>query len=249
MYSLDYAGYDATAHDFTYGLFPAEMYAMARLSAIQADPNSNYWRTALVDNLNMLNAGTAVTWYKDTPEDSSAAYDVARIAVAANYVNHADKTIWRDGVISLLSDLDDNAAAPVMAVGASVWALASTGDISADTRVVWPGESWEAQVKDLPTVLAALQAPDNTFYTKFDPELGYGFTETTAMGALGLMAADASSGSYLYSLRATLATGVLEAGVADPGGEVYWAINNPLSGAQYFLGGETLVDVPPESLS
>ena len=96
-YSLSYAGYDASNHRFTYGLFPAEMYAMARLSAIQADPHNNYWRTALVDNLNSLNAGAVVTWYQDTREDSAAAYDVARIAVAANYADHASKTVWRDG--------------------------------------------------------------------------------------------------------------------------------------------------------
>jgi len=194
-YALNSAGYNPSTGGFSFSLIPAEAYAMARLSAIQANPGSNYWRTALVDDLNAVNATAAtILWYQNdlNAEDSSAVYDVARMAVAADYVGHASTTTWRDGVITLLSDIENSDASPVMALGAAVWALASTGDISADTRVVWTG----IQVKDLPGVLAGWQAPDNSFYTKFDITMGEGFTETTALGTLGLQAADASSPSY-----------------------------------------------------
>jgi|SaaInl4_150m_RNA_FD_contig_31_1371219_length_2027_multi_3_in_0_out_0_2 hypothetical protein len=239
-YSLDYAGYNAGTSSFNFALFPAEAYAMARLSAIQATPASNQWRTALLDNLNVVNAGTAITAYQTISEDSDAVYDVARMAVAANYVNHASKTTWRDGLITLLGDVENSDAAPVMALGSAVWALASTGDMSTDTRVVWTG----VQVMDLPGILAGWQAPDDSFHTKFDNSLGEGFTETTVMGTLGLIAADASSASYSYTAEITAAVDVLESGVANPGGEVYWGINDPLSGDHYFLTGETLEAIP-----
>ena len=234
-YSLDYAGYNAGTSSFSFALFPAEAYAMARLSAIQATPASNQWRTALVDNLNAVNTGTAIAAYQ-AREVSSAVYDVARMTVAANYANHSSKTIWRDGLITLLGGDLENSAAPVMALGSAVWALASTGDMSTDTGEAWTG----VQVMDLPGILAEWQAPDDSFYTRFDNTQGEGFTETTVMGALGLISADASSASYSYSVEAAAAAGVLGSGVDNPGGEVYWGINNPLSGSKYFLAGETL---------
>ena len=240
-YSLNYAGYNPSTGGFSFSLIPAEAYAMARLSAIQANPGSNSWRTALVDDLDAVNATAAtILWYQNNAEDSSAVYDVARMAVAADYAGHASTTVWRDGVITLLSDIENSDASPVMALGAAVWALASTGDISTDTRVVWTG----VQVKDLPGMLAGWQAPDDSFHTKFDNTMGEGFTETTVLGTLGLQAADASSPSYSFSSEIAAAVGVLESGVGDPGGEVYWAINNPLSGAHSFVGGETLEAIP-----
>ena len=243
-YSLNEAGYNPSTGGFTSGLFPTEMYAMARLSAIQADPDSNVWRTALVNNLNHLNPVTVIPWFQndENARDSDAVYDMARLAVAANYADHASKTAWRDGVLTLLADVDSYDAAPVMALGSAVWALGvtddistDTDDISTDTRVVWPG----VQVKDLPVELASWQAPDNSFYTKFDIDLGEGFTETTAMGALGLMAAYTSSASYSYASEIVLAANVLRAGVSDPDGEDYRANNAPMTGDDYFAAGET----------
>jgi len=192
-----------------------------------------------------LNPVTVIPWFQndENARDSDAVYDMARLAVAANYADHASKTAWRDGVLTLLADVDSYDAAPVMALGSAVWALGvtddistDTDDISTDTRVVWPG----VQVKDLPVELASWQAPDNSFYTKFDIDLGEGFTETTAMGALGLMAAYTSSASYSYASEIVLAANVLRAGVSDPDGEVYRAINDPLTGVDYFAAGETL---------
>ena len=216
-------------------LYPAEAYAMARLSEIQGDPTSNSWRTALVDNLDGVTVGTTLADWQTASLDATAVYDVARMAVAAHYADHSDKDAWRDGVVTLLADVDNSDDSSVMALGAAVWALATTGDISADTTEVWVG----VEVRDLPAMLKDLQAPDNSFYASMngtDP----GWTETTVMGTLGLMAADASSPSYSYSSQITLAMGVLEGGVSNPGGEVYWGIGDPPSGAWYFAAGETL---------
>ena len=240
-YSLRIAEYNPSNGSFGVAITGAEAYALARLSAIQADPNSNSWRTALVDYLDAVDAGATVTWYQTSADDSSAVYDVARLAVAANYANHADKTTWRNGVVTLLSDINNNDVLPVMALGAAVWGLAATGDISADATLVWPGPN--LKVQDLPGYLASKQAPDNSFYTKFDTTMGSGFTETSVMGTLGLQAADASSASYSFSSEIALAVGVLAGGV-DPDGVVYREIGNSLSDARYDYAGETLEVIP-----
>ncbi|MBT3202052.1 MAG: PEP-CTERM sorting domain-containing protein, partial [Phycisphaerales bacterium] len=241
-YSLSVAGYNSSGGTWTGSLTGAEVYSMARLSAIQATPASNSWRTALVDYLDAADAGYLVGWYGINADDSSAVYDVARRAVAAEYVNHADKAIWRDGVITLLGDVDDADASPVMALGAAVWALTATGDISTDTDVV--SVLGGVQIKDLPDELAALQdVADGSFYTKFDTAAGSGYTETTVMGTLGLQAADASSLAYSYSSEIASAVGVLKGGVGA-GGEVYWKISDSLSGGYAFAAGETLEAIP-----
>ena len=176
------------AYSLSFGsseLFPAEAYAMARLSAIQDDPSNNPWRTALVDNLNATDPDATITSYQANPDVdvSIAVYDVARMAVAANYVDHADASAWREGVIALLGGVDDDAGSPVMALGAAVWALALTGDISKDTTVVWAKTG--VLVKDLPGILAGRQRLDGSFYAALYSDVDSGYTETTVMATLG----------------------------------------------------------------
>lgn len=238
-YSLDYAGYNQFTGKFVYGLYAAQAYAMSRLSQIQANPSSNSWRTALVDNLNALDAASAISAYRSNADDSSAVYDVARWTVAAYAVGHPSLATWRDGLLTVLGDIDDGDAAPTMALGAALWGLASTGDISTDTREIWAGQA--TQVNELADVVANLQAPDGSFYTKFDPALGYGFTETTVMATLGLKTAD----PILYNSRSQIASAIvmLEEGVA-PSGDVYWQIGSPTSGSHGFLDGLTLELMP-----
>jgi len=237
-YSLNDAGYDLVNHTYdpNLGLYPAEAYAMARLSVIQG-PGDNIWRTALVAQLDSMNAQGIVDGYLASTDDPSPlVYNLARIAVAADYVNDGDKEIYRDGVKSLLATVNDTTSyTPVMALGAAVWALASTGDISTDS-VLLDGVS----VTDLPQELADLQAGDGSFFALFDGTIP-GETETTVMGTLGLMTADAT----FYAAEIADAVGVLESGVGDDG-EVYSVIGyiDPAYGPYYELAGETLEVIP-----
>ncbi len=239
-YSLTRVVYNSATRAFGDSLYGSEVYAMSRLSEI--DGNAvNPWRTALLDYMDYVWAAPTIVDYQDNDEDSSAVYNVARMAVAADYVKGemeypGDATDYRNGVITLLGDVDDTDGAPVMALGAAVWALASTGDINTDTTEVWAG----VLVQDLPELLADRQAADGSFYAALDSDVGSGWTETTAMATLGLMAADAT----LYATEIADAVGVLEGGVVDPGGDVYREIGVSGSGAYYFAAGETLEVIP-----
>lgn len=238
QYSLDDARYNSGTHTYdpAYGLYPVETYSMARLSAM--DPSNTTWSTALTAQLDSVNAQDFVDGYLASAEDHSPlVYNLARIAVAADYAGHADKDIYRNGVKSLLATVDDATCyAPVMALGAAVWSLASTGDISTDATEVWSG----VQVKDLPQELADLQAGDGSFFALFNSS-SPDETETTAMATLGLMTADAT----LYAAEIADAVGVLESGVGDDG-EVYSVIayDQPGYGPYYYLAGETLEVIP-----
>ncbi|GAH62678.1 unnamed protein product, partial [marine sediment metagenome] len=179
-------------------------------------------------------------------EDTSAVYDIARHTVAAFYVDAGDKATWRSGLVTALADVDDGDDSPVMALGAAVWALAKTGAVDG-TPVdsgASPGSLWDGvTLGDLPAMLAGEQAPDGSFYTKFDHNQGYGYTETTALGGLGLIAAHADNPSLgyedeIYDARLVLAGGV------DTGGEVYWKIGDSGQPQYYFAAGETLEVIP-----
>jgi hypothetical protein len=184
----------------------------------------------------MLDAASTISYYRSSEEDTAAVYDAARWTAAAYYVGHSSKTTWRNGVLTLLGDVDNSDNAPTTALGAAVWALASTGNISTDTRQVWTG----VKVNQLPGMLAGFQAPNGSFYTKFSTTMGYGFTETTAMATVGLKAA----GPTVYASQIASAINVLDGGIAASSGAVYWQIGSPASGSYYFLGGETLEAIP-----
>ena len=252
---FDEGGYNSGTGTFGAGLYASGAYAMACLSEIADDPQNNLWRTALIQDLGERNAAAEVQWYRDnsgplpgsTLDDSWAVYDLARLTVAAYAVNDSDKLVWRNGLLDALSDIDDSADAPVMALGAAVWALGRTGPIAGDAREVWSG----VEVKELPDFLADLQVSDDppnldgSFYTVFkEPGGGQpvnqssGFTETTVMATLGLIGA---SQQFYPDEIAAARLALAQAVDTDPSGQVYWEMGNSGGSPQgYYLAGETL---------
>ncbi|KPK78886.1 MAG: hypothetical protein AMJ81_14610, partial [Phycisphaerae bacterium SM23_33] len=241
-------GYTAPPGKYRDGLFAGGSYGVTRLSEISADPADNAWRTAVEDLYHQIKKDVGTQDYVDAylndsnAEDTSAAYDLARHTVAAYYVSATDRAIFRSGLIDALGDVDDGDDAPVMALGAAVWALARTGDL--DSTLVdsgaAPGSLWDGvTLADLPGMLVSQQALDGSFYTRFDHDQGSGFTETSVMGALGLIAAHQAAPSLRYGDEIVKARLVLASGV-DVGGEVYWKIADEDFASQYYLAGESL---------
>ena len=239
-YCLLNAGYDSETGEYDLGFYACGAYAMTRLSEISGTPADNTWRTALEYFYYPLTDTGSTQWYVDTfvPNGSTGVYDLARHTVAASYTGATDVEIYRSGLIRSLALINDGDGAPVMGLGVAVWSLAQTGPM--DSTLVDPGAAggslWDGvTLGDLPGMLAGQQDVDGSFFTHFDPALGSGYTETTAMGALGLIAADESTyASEILDARLALAGGV------DTGGDVYWKIGHKPSGQNYFLAGETL---------
>jgi hypothetical protein len=182
-------------------------------------------------------------------------------AAAAYYVNAADKAIWRQGLINFLATVENSTANyPVMSLGVATWALAQTGamdgtyvNLSAPPSSYWFGK----KLVDLPGLLAGHQVTsgDNagSFFWRFDhtaPGGGdpSGFTEDTAFGTLGLIAADNGNPALGYDDEILTARTVLAGGVGGDG-KVYEHIWS--GGANYHVyAGETLQALPePATLS
>ncbi len=252
----DEGGYDPGTGTYAFnGLYASGAYALTRISEISATPASNGYRTA-VDNFYeqaRISTGTQnyVNYYRDDSfaEDSSGVYDLARHTVSAYYVGATEKHLFRQGLIMALGDIDNGDNAPVMALGAAVWALSQTGPLDSTpvNPVVGPGSLWYGvTLADLPDLLVGQQTLDGSFNTTFDPADGSGFTETATMAALGLIAADEAYpspgyGAEILSARLALAGGV------DVGGEVYWEIGDSSYADSAFLAGETLEVLPEPS--
>ena len=247
----DEGGYNNSTGKYTDGLFASGAYALTLLSEVSGSPSSNSWRTAVDDFYEYVARDVADTQdyidhYLANAEDTSAVYDIARHTVAAFYVDADDKAIWRTGLTTALADVDDGDASPVMALGVAVWGLAKTGAMNGtpvDSGAA-PGSLWDGvTLGNLPEMLADEQAPDGSFYTRFDHNQGYGFTEVTAIGGLGLIAADENASGLGYSAQRVDVGEVLIPGV-DTGGEVYWKIGDDGHPQYYFLAGETLAVLP-----
>ncbi|MBM4036921.1 MAG: PEP-CTERM sorting domain-containing protein [Planctomycetes bacterium] len=256
----------------THHLVGEEAYAFARLSQINATPSANIWRTELTNLYQAISGLAAVPpnpggayppGYPGNPAGTPGYVDklrwftvynygdggnsivvnsLAHHVVAAAYVNAADLSDWRAGLVETLgmvhdvSTPGDHPGYPVMALGAAVWALASTPGGLDNTYVlpsaapvpgyeVWwdYGDNEPVTLSDLPGILGGHQDYPGTgsFYWRFDhqgdsfggPALGY--TEDTVFGTLGLIAATAN-GYGMYDLE------ILAGGSALSAGFVHW---------------------------
>lgn len=252
-YILNDAGYNSSTGSYTYGPYGGGAYALTRLSETSGNPASNTWRTALGDFYNQVSASSGGTsgyisnW--EGQEDSSAVYDIARHTVAASYVG-VDQSTWRSGLVSALADLDDTDESPVMGLGSAVWGLSLTGTMGSTVVSNDSGSHFQnVTLNQLPDMLAGHQAEDGSFNTRFDHSFGSGYTETTAMAALGLLAADGTMSGVDYDELISDSRLALAGGV-DPAGKVYWQIGDSTELQGYFLAGETLEAIPePATMS
>ena len=232
-----------------------EAYALTRLSDISADPANNAWRTsvaafyAAVSNAEGGTSGYISDLVAASGNISAAVFYIASHVAAAYYVNATDRAVWRNALIDYLGGVDDETANfPVMTLGVSLWALAKTGPL--DSTAVDPGAPptspwYGTTLADLPSMLLGHQATAGAYAGSFYWRFGHdglggdasGYTEDTAFGALGLIAAhEAGFADYdgpIGAARDALAYGV----AAD--GEVYehiWSGGLLL----YLFAGETL---------
>jgi len=207
-------------------------------------------------------------------EYSIVCNNIAHHVVAADYVNATDLPVWREGLVKTLSMVtDDTAVYPVMALGAAVWALAST-EGGLDTTEVDPlaefGDTWwigdeftghPVELWELPGILGGHQdygyvGASGTFYWRFDhaedddggPALGY--TEDTVFGTLGLQAATAN-GYGMYDLEVLAGQNALSRGWAFWGGYMgdhLWEDANfpPPGSVNWIFTGEAMRLLTPE---
>jgi hypothetical protein len=165
------------------GFLGDEAYALARLSAISDNPNSNKWRTALkffyyyVD-IDAQIGGTQgyIDSYIGT-DPSIAVFYLANHTVAAYYIDFYNKELWRNGLVKYLSHVSDvNSTYPVLAMGAATWALAKTSALNETKPISWTQEVpyWDTLIDpsgkgvpywknkklfDLPKLLMSQQVP------------------------------------------------------------------------------------------
>lgn len=188
-----------------------EAFALTLLSEISDDPNNNIWRSAVSNFYADVKdiAGTAdyMTQFEGV-EPSTAVFYLAHHVVAAYYVDATDKQIWRDNLLSLLSQVNDiSSNFPVMSLGVATWALAGTGPLDQTlVNCCNPAEDgyWnDVKLADLPSLLAGHQVADGepyagSFYWRFDhtsggsPSAASGHTEDAVFATLGLLAAKKS---------------------------------------------------------
>ena len=214
-----------------------EAYALTRLSGISPDPENNFWRTSCSHfYLAVKHSQGGTVGYIDAlvtgTDVSEAVFYLANHALAAHYVDAADKDMWRNKLIEALSLVDDNANFPVLALAASVWALVQTGPMD-DTPIdihANPDSSWKDKtLADLPDMLLGHMVTEGErageFYWRFDhrasgdpalPEVS-GFTEDTAYGLQGLASAARSNPYWNYWAAIFQAREALANGVAPDG--------------------------------
>ena len=243
------AGYGPTAGLYAVPLYAAEAYGLTRLSEISSDPFHNPWRTAASDLFDEIrrHSGTMAGFIDQIVSGygsgsiGTAVYDVARFTATAGYVTDVNLPVWRTKLMDTLADVDDYADAPVLALGAAVWALAATGDMD-DTTLSGSSPVLNGKkLSELPGMLAALQDGDGSFFWTFAGDYP-GYTEPTVMGALGLMAADDGA----YSSEISAAVSALADGV-DGDGAAYYFIGDDSTDGSYYFAGEALEVIAPEA--
>ena len=208
-----------------------DIFALTRLSQIASDPCDNPWRTIVADFYdNVKNSVGSTEDYVSTfqaVEPSTAVFYLANHVVSAYYVDAEDKQSWRQGLIDLLSRVDDSSYCPVMALGAATWALAQTGPLD-QTDIHSSGEGapyWEfKKLVDLPDLLMSHQVQDGQpgaggFYWQFGHKDSSpnGYTEDAIFATRGLVAAyyanpDPNLESAILNAHAALLDGISSEG-------------------------------------
>ena len=180
-----------------------EAYALTRLDLNSTDPNNNSWQIAVTNFYNNVesNIGTEnyiLNFYG--MDYSFAVLFLANHVLAAHYVDANDKEVWRQGLIDILSYVDDSSVYPVMALGAATWALALTGPLDETLIHSSSGQGasyWDSKkLSELPGLLLSHQVQDGlpnvgSFYWQFGhTEVSpSGYTEDAIFATLGLLAA------------------------------------------------------------
>jgi len=252
-----------------------EAYGLVRLSDISADPESNTWRTQVLNyydvTIRLNHEDGTVAYITDLIQGqaqyggpSVSLYYLACHVVSAYYVDAIDKEIWRIALYTHLADLDDNTWGPVWGLGATVWALAKTGplgDLLIDENAP-SGSLWHLKtLADLPGMLASHQVASGdyagSFYWYFDhvtvPDSTAsgqpsGQTEPTVFATLGLLAAhEAGAGDYASQVADARAT--LEIAVKEDG-QVYYDIWMTSGWSFHAYAGEVLqvIEAVPQQL-
>jgi hypothetical protein len=225
---------------FSDNYYGDEAFALARLNQIAtlADPNRSKWRLAVQDFYVYVYAWGADDYISQYAgiDPSIAVFYLSYHVVASYSIDAIDKETWRGALIYYLSQVDDESAFPVMAMGVATWALAQTGPLDGDMLIDPSGTGaayWSGvTLADLPQLLLSHQVSDGdpnqqgSFYWRFDhgnedsESNVAGYTEDTIFGALGLAAAananpDLDLNAALIAARKALLRGI------DSEGKVY----------------------------
>jgi len=237
-----------------------EVYALTRLSQIASDPCNNSWHTTVSEfyyNVKYSAGGTEnyISNFYGI-ELSTAVFYMANHVVSAYYIDAEDKEIWRNGLIELLSRVDDYSVYPVMALGAATWALATTGPLD-ETSIHSSGEGapyWEhKKLTDLPDLLLSHQVQDGQpgaggFYWQFGhtDNSPNGYTEDAIFATRGLVAAywadpDPNLKSAILMSRTALLNGISSDGEVRERLSQEGSIYNTYAGEMLQVLGELVV--------
>ena len=252
-------GADFIIFDGGKSLYGDDACALMKLSQVADDPATNPWRSVLSSFYEHIRSEqgstyTYLDWFQQ-PDPSTAVFYLAHHVVATNYIDDADKDLWRSKLITLLAGVtDEKAEYPVMALGVATWALAQTGPldqtpIGDGAAATWAGKT----LADLPALLLSHQVPENVenagaFYWRFDHKddgsgaAVSGYTEDTVFAVLGLRAV---SRAYPEIPAAAAVAAAREALLAAPDGE--GRVHVSLAGygpAHPVLAGELLQVLP-----
>src|SRR5207248_11526598 len=125
-------------------------------------------------------------------------------AVTSETIGAADAATWRSSLISTLGQVDNADYFPVGSVGMATWTLAQTGNgLSNATAITGTSSIFNGMtLGNLPNLHLSemvLSGPTaNSFYYDF-AHTDSGYTEDTAMGIMGLIAAHNANPSLYTS--------------------------------------------------
>jgi hypothetical protein len=208
-----------------------EAYALARTSSLSGNANA----TLQYNAVNNFFSSYVPTHYTDaaglsTALQTSYGADKSQLTIYMSYYTMAayqlgrtDASQYRAALIDLLNKVTDwtdtgNQSFPVGALGAATWALAQTGSGLDGTVLTGSDNAYNVfgghTLADLPGMLdARINATSGTMAYLLTDDYYHGFTDDTALGIMGLAAADAAAGTSTYaadihSMRVALASTV-----------------------------------------
>jgi hypothetical protein len=236
-----------------------EAYALTRLSALAGD--SSYAasvKTFYDSTVRGSTSGTAgyISRLEGSySEHSQPTFYLAfhTLAAYATNVNALDKQAWRNATVQELGTVTNSDDFPVEAVGAALFAIASTGPL--DSTLVKPGAAngsfwFGVKLSDLPGIVARQQVTAGAETGAFNYQLdttagGTGLAEDAAFATLGLEAAFQSNPVlYNYGTAITSAVSALSQGITNGAGAVHQDMYDTSSPHTNYYNGEVLEAIP-----
>jgi hypothetical protein len=232
---------------------PEEVFALTQISAAQANPASNAFRTA---------AGTFFNTAVQARKGSTAAYiaavssqygdashsaiDLAYLTAAAYAIGSADRAQYRSALLASLANISTANFFQTAGLGAGLWALAQTGPLSGSLPVATAPASSPLSGALLSSLPATLDSRFDAATKLFNAALTgstAGTTEDTAFALMGLEVAAPTT----YSAHIQASMLVLAGAITSGTGETHYTpldASSPVTDAYAGRALQALIPVP-----